>query len=180
MPTWETALRKIDPAKADASYAVGEQIVRYRYIALMQVGYVRRTVAKERIKHTVSGELNLLDFVRGVFDANEAVVSLEATSQLTLSNLESFAPVIVGIWPDPADNEANTKWVRDYYAAIHPHSGSAGGYVNFMSGDDAHRSGEVLDRHGSRAGGKLGAEDFRGLGSRRDRQGGNQERQTER
>ena len=53
---------------------------------------------------------------------------------------KSFAPVIVGIWPDPADNEANTKWVRDYYAAIHPHSGSAGGYVNFMSGDDAHRA----------------------------------------
>ena len=55
---------------------------------------------------------------------------------------KSFAPVIVGIWPDPADNEANTKWVRDYYAAIHPHSGSAGGYVNFMSGDDAHRAAE--------------------------------------
>jgi FAD/FMN-containing dehydrogenase len=55
---------------------------------------------------------------------------------------KSFAPVIVGIWPDPADNEANTKWVRDCYAAIHPHSGSAGGYVNFMSGDDAHRAAE--------------------------------------
>jgi FAD/FMN-containing dehydrogenase len=50
--------------------------------------------------------------------------------------------VIVGIWPDPADNEANTKWVRDCYAAIHPHSGSAGGYVNFMSGDDAYRAAE--------------------------------------
>jgi hypothetical protein len=48
--------------------------------------------------------------------------------------------VIVGIWPDPADNEANTKWVRDYYAAIHPHSGSEGGYINFMSGDDDHRA----------------------------------------
>jgi hypothetical protein len=32
--------------------------------------------------------------------------------------------------------------VRDYYAAIHPHSGSAGGYVNFMPGDDAHRGAE--------------------------------------
>ena len=50
------------------------------------------------------------------------------------------APVIVGIWPDPADNEANTRWVRNYYAAIHPHSGSDGGYVNFMSGDDGHRT----------------------------------------
>jgi FAD/FMN-containing dehydrogenase len=55
---------------------------------------------------------------------------------------KSFAPVIVGIWPDPNDNEANTKWVKDYYAAIHPHSGGEGGYVNFMSGDDDHRVAE--------------------------------------
>ena len=52
---------------------------------------------------------------------------------------KNFAPVIVGIWDDPADNEANTKWVKDYYAAIHPHSGSDGGYINFMSDDDDDR-----------------------------------------
>jgi FAD/FMN-containing dehydrogenase len=52
---------------------------------------------------------------------------------------KTFVPLILGIWPDPADNEANTKWVRDYYAAIHPYSGSEGGYINFMSGDDDHR-----------------------------------------
>ena len=51
-------------------------------------------------------------------------------------------PVILGIWPDPADNEACTRWVRDYYAAIHPHSGSEGGYINFMSGDDDHRAAD--------------------------------------
>ncbi|MGQ0668364.1 MAG: BBE domain-containing protein, partial [Actinomycetota bacterium] len=28
----------------------------------------------------------------------------------------------------------------DYYAAIHSHSGSEGGYINFMSGDDDHRA----------------------------------------
>jgi FAD/FMN-containing dehydrogenase len=53
---------------------------------------------------------------------------------------KNFSPVVVGIWSDPADNEANIKWVKDYYAAIHPHSGSDGGYVNFMSGDDDHRA----------------------------------------
>ncbi len=58
---------------------------------------------------------------------------------------KTFAPVIAGMWPDPADNEANTKWVKDYYAAIHPHSGSAGGYINFMSEDDGHR---VADNYG--------------------------------
>jgi FAD/FMN-containing dehydrogenase len=34
------------------------------------------------------------------------------------------------------------KWVKDYYAAIHPHSGSDGGYVNFMSDDDDHRAAD--------------------------------------
>jgi len=52
---------------------------------------------------------------------------------------KKFAPVIAGMWPDPTDNEANTKWVKDYYAAIHPHSGSEGGYINFMADDDDHR-----------------------------------------
>jgi FAD/FMN-containing dehydrogenase len=55
---------------------------------------------------------------------------------------KSFAPVIVGIWDDPADNEANTQWVKDYYAAIHPYSGSDGGYINFMSSDDDDRVAE--------------------------------------
>ncbi|HWC38500.1 MAG TPA: FAD-binding oxidoreductase [Acidimicrobiales bacterium] len=53
---------------------------------------------------------------------------------------KTFAPVIAGVWPDPADNEANTRWVKDYYAAIHPHSGSEGGYINFMSEDDSDRA----------------------------------------
>jgi len=51
-----------------------------------------------------------------------------------------YAAVIAGMWPDQADNTANTKWVRDYYAAIHPYSGTEGGYINFMSGDDAERA----------------------------------------
>jgi FAD/FMN-containing dehydrogenase len=53
-----------------------------------------------------------------------------------------YAAVIAGMWPDPADNEANTAWVRDYYAAIHPHSGTEGGYINFMAADDADRAPE--------------------------------------
>jgi FAD/FMN-containing dehydrogenase len=47
----------------------------------------------------------------------------------------SFAIVIAGMWPDPAENEANTKWVKDYDAAIAPHS-MGGMYVNFASADD--------------------------------------------
>lgn len=49
-----------------------------------------------------------------------------------------FATVVAGMWPDAADNEKNTAWVKDYYRAIQPHS-LAGGYVNFMAGDDQDR-----------------------------------------
>ena len=44
-----------------------------------------------------------------------------------------FSLNIAGIWPDPADNNANISWVRDYYQAIHPHNGYEGGYTNFMA-----------------------------------------------
>ena len=54
-----------------------------------------------------------------------------------------FATVIAGMWPDPADNEKNTKWVKDYYQAVHPHS-LPGGYVNFMAGDD---QGRIRDNY---------------------------------
>ncbi|MDO8150357.1 FAD-binding oxidoreductase [Isoptericola sp. b408] len=47
-----------------------------------------------------------------------------------------FACVIAGMWPDPADNERCIAWVKDYYAAIAPHS-QQGGYTNFASPDDA-------------------------------------------
>jgi hypothetical protein len=51
---------------------------------------------------------------------------------------KSFAPMIAGIWPDRAHNEVTIEWVKDYYAAIQPRSGSDGGYINFMSSDDDH------------------------------------------
>ena len=50
----------------------------------------------------------------------------------------NFATVIAGMWPDPADNDANTDWVRSYYDATAPYS-EEGGYVNFMGSDDQDR-----------------------------------------
>jgi FAD/FMN-containing dehydrogenase len=50
----------------------------------------------------------------------------------------NFATVIAGMWPDPADNEANTAWVRGFSDATAPLS-EEGGYINFMSADDQAR-----------------------------------------
>jgi FAD/FMN-containing dehydrogenase len=53
-----------------------------------------------------------------------------------------YAMVIVSGWAEPGDDEADTRWVREYYAAVHPYSGTEGGYVNFMNADDAARAPE--------------------------------------
>ncbi len=43
----------------------------------------------------------------------------------------NFAQVIVGVDPDPANNERMIQWAKDYYQALHPFS-EGGGYVNMI------------------------------------------------
>jgi len=50
----------------------------------------------------------------------------------------NFSMVIIAASNDPSQDEANTKWVRDYSDAIAPYS-EIGGYVNFMDDDDDER-----------------------------------------
>ena len=56
-----------------------------------------------------------------------------------------YATVIAGMWPDPAANEANIRWVREYYAALEPYS-EKGGYINFTSEDDRGKAAENFGR----------------------------------
>ena len=42
-----------------------------------------------------------------------------------------WAQVMVGVSPNPADNERMIEWTRDYWRALHPHS-AGGAYVNMM------------------------------------------------
>ncbi len=43
----------------------------------------------------------------------------------------NFAEVIVGVDPDPANNEGMIEWARNYWTALHPYS-AGGGYINMM------------------------------------------------
>jgi len=43
----------------------------------------------------------------------------------------NFSLIIFALNEDPADNAANTEWVREYWNAIHPYS-AGGAYVNFL------------------------------------------------
>jgi FAD/FMN-containing dehydrogenase len=49
----------------------------------------------------------------------------------------NFAEVIVGVDPDPANNERMIQWARDYWMALHPYS-AGGGYVNMMMDEGAY------------------------------------------
>jgi len=48
----------------------------------------------------------------------------------------NFAEVIVGVDPDPANNERMIQWARDYWMALHPYS-AGGGYINMMMDEGA-------------------------------------------
>ena len=43
----------------------------------------------------------------------------------------TWAQVMVGVDPDPANNEKIIAWTKNYYDALHPYS-AGGAYVNFM------------------------------------------------
>ena len=43
----------------------------------------------------------------------------------------TFAEVIVGVDPDPANKDKITDWCKEYFDALHPYS-AGGAYVNFM------------------------------------------------
>ena len=84
-----------------------------------------------------------------IYPINGACHRVGSTDTAFTHREANFATVIAGMWPDPAQNEANTNWVRDYYDATAPLS-EAAGYVNFMAGDDQGRIkanyGENYDR----------------------------------
>ena len=80
-----------------------------------------------------------------LYSINGAAARVGATDTAFSYRHATFSTVIVSAWPDASDDAANIAWVRDYAAALTPHS-EAGGYVNFMSDDD---QGRVTDTYGS-------------------------------
>jgi FAD/FMN-containing dehydrogenase len=50
----------------------------------------------------------------------------------------TWAQVIVGVDPDPRNNDRITSWTKNYYNEMHPHS-AGGAYVNFMMDEGEER-----------------------------------------
>jgi len=53
----------------------------------------------------------------------------------------TWAAVIAGLDPNPANTESITRWTKEYWSALHPYS-AGGAYVNFMmdEGEDRVRA----------------------------------------
>ena len=73
-----------------------------------------------------------------IYPINGACHRVKADATAFAYRDANFATVIAGMWPDPSQNAANTRWVREYYDATAPHS-EEGGYINFMAEDDQSR-----------------------------------------
>jgi FAD/FMN-containing dehydrogenase len=50
----------------------------------------------------------------------------------------TWAQVMVGVDPDPANNDKTISWTKSYYDALHPYS-AGGAYVNFMMDEGEER-----------------------------------------
>lgn len=69
-----------------------------------------------------------------LYPINGAVHRVGPTETAWHERSATWTMVIAGIDADPALAPDLTAWARDYWSAIHAHTGR-GGYVNFMMGD---------------------------------------------
>ncbi len=74
-----------------------------------------------------------------IYPINGACHDVAADATAFAYRNANFATVIAGMWPDPAQNDANIKWVRDYYDATAPHSEA--GRLHQLHGRTTTRSG---------------------------------------
>jgi hypothetical protein len=94
LPRVESALKTVDPARTNVSYTTGTQIVQFRDLCLKQIGWTLEYAAKERAKHTVSGEFALEGFLRGVFDNLDAIGQFAQPAGLSTADIDKQAPVV--------------------------------------------------------------------------------------
>jgi FAD/FMN-containing dehydrogenase len=71
-----------------------------------------------------------------IYPVNGAAGRVERSATAFSYRDAKFAEVIVGVDPDPANNERMIAWARDYWNALHPHS-AGGAYVNMIMDEGA-------------------------------------------
>jgi FAD/FMN-containing dehydrogenase len=140
-------IREIAPVVAEHVGPMPYPMINSAFDALVPPGlqnYWKTTFMKELTDDVIAAHLEQGPKVPSVnstvhiYPINGAVQRVGADETAFAYRDANFATNIAGLWPDPAENEANTKWVRDFYEATAPLS-EEGGYATFMAGDDQER-----------------------------------------
>ena len=92
-----------------------------------------RTLSDEAIAlHLKYGAtLPTLESTMHLYPVNGAAGRVKKTATPWWHRDARWAQVIVGVDPSPAKAEEITKWAKEYWNALHPHS-TGGAYINFM------------------------------------------------
>jgi hypothetical protein len=102
-----------------------------------QLWYWRADFVKELTDEAITEHIkfgNLLPTWQSgmhLYPINGAAARVKSTDTAWNYRDATFAMVIVGVDPDPANKEKITNWTKQYYDKLHPFS-MGGAYVNFM------------------------------------------------
>ncbi len=141
------SLREVAPVVAEHVGSMPYPALNSAFDALVPAGlqhYWKANFVRELTDDIIAAHLEhgpkvpVVNSTVHIYPINGAVHRVASDQTAFAHRDANFATVIAGMWPDPADNEANTAWVRDYYTATAPLS-EEGGYINFMAGDDQER-----------------------------------------
>ncbi len=93
LPKMETEFKNIDLEKfPQLSYSRGKSMADQQTLGLMEVGYSRDFVARQRKKHTVSGELALKGFLDSLSSVGEEMLWEEDWNGITVTRLQKYGP----------------------------------------------------------------------------------------
>ena len=81
------------------------------------------------------GELPTMHSTMHLYPINGAAARVGKNDTAWNNRDAKWTEVIVGVDPDPANNEKIISWTKGYYNALHPYA-AGGAYVNFLMGDE--------------------------------------------
>jgi len=111
-----------------------------------KAAFVKELTEEAIEAHTIYGpKVPAVNSTMHIYPINGAVHDVGPDATAFGHRDAKYATVIAGMWPDPAQNAANIRWVRDYYKAIEPYS-EKGGYINFASEDDKDKAAANFGR----------------------------------
>jgi FAD/FMN-containing dehydrogenase len=140
-------LREVAPVVAEQVGAIPYPALNSAFDALVPPGlqhYWKANFVKELTDEAIEAHLEhapklpAVNSTVHIYPINGAAHRVAPDATAFAYRDANFATVIAGMWPDPAENEANIDWVRGFYDATAPLS-EEGGYINFMADDDQGR-----------------------------------------